>query len=433
MKEKKNIIISVPHAMHARNLFSSSFDLKGVGLILGNFSNDVKKSLTKSTSCDIKNFNFLNYYQSKIITLYSILLDRKKNDDKNGLIKLIKKNYNNCDLEFKKSFKHKLDNFSNKILFTIADLLFLKTFTKYFIIISSLIIYFHIIIQYKPKKILFMCTNTSIDKGLFFLARFFKIKTYGLINSWDHISSKKFIDIKKFDKLFIWNDYFKKELKNIHDFDLKKVRTVGLPHYDSEKKKYKKNNLITFFLPSKIMMHQKKQYEIIEFLYNYCKINKLKLYIKPHPGEEYRDLKKFNKNKIITIIIPKAISMNLNTTIHSVNFIDNELGMIIQKSKVVINFHSTTSLDSIFHLTPVICLMLEKKNRWFYKWPYYKYILKFNALVCVHNFIELKNSLNKFLENKNYKKKEISNLKKIYFGNFNPSSGKKMSEIIYND
>ena len=35
-----------------------------------------------------------------------------------------------------------------------------------------------------------MCSNSFIDKGLFFLSDIFKIKKYGLISSWDHLSTK---------------------------------------------------------------------------------------------------------------------------------------------------------------------------------------------------------------------------------------------------
>ena len=85
-----------------------------------------------------------------------------------------------------------------------------------------------------------MCSNSFIDKGLFFLSDIFKIKKYGLISSWDHLSTKRFIDIHKFNKLFIWNNYFRRELKNIYKFDLKKAYSIGLPYYDSLRKNTKK-------------------------------------------------------------------------------------------------------------------------------------------------------------------------------------------------
>ena len=154
------------------------------------------------------------------------------------------------------------------------------------------------------------------------------------------------MDINRFEKLFIWNDYFKNELKKIYNYDIKKVKTIGLPYYDAKRKKFKEQNFLTFFMPNTSMMKLSKQYDVINFLQKFCKINRFKLYVKPHPGLNYNDLSKFKKFNEIKFIIPKEISMNLNRRVDSKIFIDEELDMIIQKSRVIINFHSTTSLDS---------------------------------------------------------------------------------------
>ena len=186
-------------------------------------------------------------------------------------------------------------------------------------------------------------------------------------------------------------------------------------------------------MPSPSMMDETSQYEVIDFLIDYCKNNNLSLYVKPHPGINYADLKKFKKIKKIKFITPKEISMNLYKKIKNKNFIDYELEKIIQESKVVINFHSTTSLDSIYYLTPVINLSLNRKYGWLYKMPYYKYVLDYNAIPIAKSYNDIKKYLNKYIRNPNYNKKNIKKLKKNYFGNKNPNSGKNMSKIIYKD
>ena len=114
-KIEKDLIICTPHAMHARNLFSSSFNFKSTSLILGNFSTKTKKYLRNKTSSDIKSFNFIHLLQSKFISMYTLIIDIENNNkNKNTFISLLKKNYDNCDLDFKKSFRHKLDNKYNK-------------------------------------------------------------------------------------------------------------------------------------------------------------------------------------------------------------------------------------------------------------------------------------------------------------------------------
>lgn len=429
-KLKKNLIISVPHAMHARNLFSSSFNFSNTSVILGNFSLKVKKHIKNKTLCDVKNFNLLHLFQSKIISLYTLLLDRDNTNENNTFIRLVKKNYNKTDLNFKKIFKHKRDTIFNKILFSLSNILFLKFILNSIIFFTSILIYSHTIIKYKPKKILFMCSNVFLDKGLFFIAKFFNIKTYGLISSWDHLSTKRFIDVKKFDKIFVWNDYFKKEFKYIYNCDVKNIFPVGLPYYDAKRQKYKKKKIITFFMPNPSMMTAESQYDVIKFLHSYCIKNKINLYIKPHPGIKYSGLKNFRNNKDINFIKPKAISMNLNKTIYETKFVDYELDRIIQQSMVVINFHSTTTLDSIFHLTPVINLSLERNNDWLYEVPYYKYVLNFKAISLAKSFDDLKKNLDKYIKNKNYRKKNIYKLKKLYFGKFNPSSGLTITKLI---
>ena len=47
--------------------------------------------------------------------MYTLIIDIENNNkNKNTFISLLKKNYDNCDLDFKKSFRHKLDNKYNK-------------------------------------------------------------------------------------------------------------------------------------------------------------------------------------------------------------------------------------------------------------------------------------------------------------------------------
>ena len=191
-KYKKDLVISVPHAMHARNLFCSSFNFKETSLILGNFSSEVKKKLKKKTLCDIKNFNLIHLMQSKMISFYSIILDKEKKIDKNIFLKLVVKNYKNCDPNYKEIFKHHIDNNFNKIFFFILKILFIKHILSFLILTSSILIYYPMLAKYKPKKIFFACSNSSLDKGLIFLKKIFKFKIYGLINSWDHLSTKDF-------------------------------------------------------------------------------------------------------------------------------------------------------------------------------------------------------------------------------------------------
>lgn len=431
-KVKKDLLISVPHAMHARNLFCSSFDFKNTTIILGNFTDKVRKSLERKNSTKIKNFNNIHFFQSKIISFYSLLIDYHKINNNNVFINLLKRNYDKCDLSFKKTFKHKMINKYNSIFFFIMKIFFVKEILKLFLIISSFFIYLPIIIKHRPKKVLFMCSNSFIDKGLILLKNIFKFKVYGLISSWDHLSTKRFLDINSFDKVFIWNKYFKKELKNIYNFNLKRSHVIGIPYYDFKRKIYTKKNYITFFMPNPSMMDEKTQFEVINFLEKYCNQNNFSLYVKPHPGINYVNFANI-KNKKINLIIPKEISMNLNKTIKSNKFFDYELDKIIQQSKIVINFHSTTSLDSIFHLTPVINLSLNKKDKWLYQIPYYKFILDYNAISLASSLTELKRLLDLYLRKKDFNKINIVDLKKDYFGNFNPNSGKLMSEIILKD
>ena len=119
--------------------------------------------------------------------------------------------------------------------------------------------------------------------------------------------------------------------------------------------------------------------------------------------------------KKIKFIVPKEISMNLYKKIKNKIFIDYELEKIIQESRVVINFHSTTSLDSIYYLTPVINLSLSKKHSWLYKWPYYKYVLDYKAISIAKSYEDIKKYLNKYIKNPNYNKKNIKKIKEKLF------------------
>ena len=90
------------------------------------------------------------------------------------------------------------NNFQNIFFFKLKKFSGIKFLLEILIIIFSLILFSYTIIRYKPKKIFFMCSNSFIDKGLFFLAKIMNLKIYGLISSWDHLTTKRFVDINKF-------------------------------------------------------------------------------------------------------------------------------------------------------------------------------------------------------------------------------------------
>jgi hypothetical protein len=181
-------------------------------------------------------------------------------------------------------------------------------------------------------------------------------------------------------------------------------------------------------------MDIKNQENIIEFLVNFIKKNKLKLFIKPHPGENNFEYfkNKFEIKSKVKFIMPRVISMNLVKKINEDNFFDFELSKFIQQSKIVINFHSTTTIDALFYLTPVINLNLNKNESWVYKFPYMKYLLKLGATSIVYNFKELNRDLLMYLKSSKYKKKKIINFKKKFIGSNNPNVGKIINNIIKN-
>ena len=434
-KNKKDLLISMPHAMHVRNILSSSFDFKRTSLIYGNFSKNISNKLKNKIKCDIKNFNFFHIAQSKLISMYSLLIDMEKDDSKNYFIKCMNKNYKSTDLQVKKTYWHKQENILNSFFLIVSKIFFFKFLLKIILIITSIIIYTPTIIRHRPNKILFVCTNTFLDKGLIFISKIYKIKLYGLINSWDHPSTKRFIHIQDYQKIFVWNDYMKKEINNIWKYPKKKIEVVGFLYFDSFfkylKKKYTAKKDIIFFLPSPTMMDLKDQINVINFLINYCLKNKIKLLVKPHPGIDQAIIKKsLLSNKAIKWIKTKKISMNLNKTINERKFCDVELIKIINESRVIINCHSTTTLDAVYFLKPVINLCINKKYTWLYQWPYYRYILNSNAISLAESYNHLEILLNQYYLNDNIKKNNRKKLRDKYFGDYNPKSGKLISELI---
>ncbi len=88
--------------------------------------------------------------------------------------------------------------------------------------------------KYKPDLLFAADVYTPLDVKLMRLARRLKIKTVGMVRSWDNVTSKTLLSFIP-DAAVVNTERIKQELVHYGDVDPDSVFTAGVPHYDRYK------------------------------------------------------------------------------------------------------------------------------------------------------------------------------------------------------
>jgi hypothetical protein len=455
-------IISCPYNICIRNLIKSSFKTNKNNKTI--FFSSHKENFYNKFIKDKYNIkNSYNYCKTqKIFRLFYFILSSIETNlvVKNKVwttMSLIKKRlYRNEKIE--ENINHDFRLLNSSICNFITSYYIIYVFIKSILLIILFILsfkYLIIFLLYRPKKILFLHAHANQDKGLLIIAKLLKIKTYALINSWDNPTTKLILPIK-FDIFFSWNKFNKKEICYLNNVKTSKVVITGIPQFDNYnyfiKNKKKINNIykkkfniynkkvICIFLPSAGLINLNTQKIIITKIYeNLEKINNCFLHVRLHPGTKIKDLNylNFNKKKIYFDYPDQlTIADSYNTAIKYNKSKSDSLEKILILSDVTINFVSTTTIDAVYFNKPIININInsDKKNsiNWIYQWSHYKQLMKFNAVSLCKDFNALILTINKYLKNKNYKKKKRELLKKNYCHYNDSLSGYRISNIFFN-
>jgi len=453
--KKKTIIISLPYTSSIKNLISDDFlDLiKDFEVII--FSCLKEKNnffFDKLNHYGIKYFQYnkipylLNLLIFLINNLKTIRLMKKKKIQ--TLETFINMHKNKCSNEIIFPFRYLDNNFliflsKSKIL-----IFFLEMIRNFMLIIFNLN-YIILFLKYKPIKFFTAHPYSNVDLPLQIISNLFKLSKVCLIHSWDNLTSKFCLNTK-FHKVLVWNNIQKKQLKNIYDYPDHKVKIVGVPFLDdfcnftkeSRNVFFKKNKLdikrklITIFgTTEEYIPHIKDIIKKIYLIILNQKLNhKAQIILRQHPTtkKNYNDL---NKKKFFNIKKPPKSFIALDfkdigNYKSDINFFIN----LIYHSDVIINFFSTTILDAVFFNKPIINPLIEddtlmKKcsvSSYFYNWSHMKDIVNKKGVSVVKDYDQLLQELNRYMSNKNFKKKER---KSIFNSQLNFKLGKSRVSI----
>ena len=84
--------------------------------------------------------------------------------------------------------------------------------------------------KYQPSLIFVTSLSDPNDVAVIYNAKKLKIKTVGMLKSWDNAS--KFLLRAKTDSVVVWSQYMKEELKKFQGYKTEKIKVIGVPQFD---------------------------------------------------------------------------------------------------------------------------------------------------------------------------------------------------------
>jgi CDP-glycerol glycerophosphotransferase (TagB/SpsB family) len=310
------------------------------------------------------------------------------------------------------------------------------------------------------------------DQQVAMCAKELKIPLVGMPHSWDNLTSKSGIRQGtnhepgrtipfKLDKVIVWNEILKQELIDFYGYDEKDISISGIPQFDAyaDKDRLMPRNTFCQKLgldPSrKIILYAagSPQYmlyqdQIIEILVNIVHDNDLhqpaQLLIRHHPNEKAIQTLSHLESKYREdphVIFHKPSSMY--TALVDVTWNDSEddvfeLANMIHASDVIVTMTSTIFLDSSAFDKPVVNLAFDGYE----KAPYFssirkcldfthiKKIVPIGAFRTTWGIEELKNEINRYLDNPNMESKERRTLVERECFRCDGQSAKRIAEFL---
>lgn len=284
-----------------------------------------------------------------------------------------------------------------------------------------------IISQYKPDLIFSPTIYSENDIRLLKLAKRKKIKTVGMIKSWDNLSSKDFLLIPP-DKLIVHNELIKDEAIAVGEYSKENIFVSGIPQYDiytdpalplSRKEFFDRFKLD---ISKKLILyaavgakHFLEEGEFIRRLAEIINGDMIKapsqLLVRFHPAYLSEDA---NFKNIPNVVFYRPGHLNKDTRDilrGSWEFDLEEIRILASTliySDVSINCGSTISLDASYFNTPIINIEYEKipQPYWkgvhrFYTREHYLPLVRSGGIRFPKSEQELIDTLNSYLLNKN--------------------------------
>lgn len=263
-------------------------------------------------------------------------------------------------------------------------------------------------------------------------------------HSWDNLPARGYLPAAP-NKLFVWNNYMADQAVHYHQIERKKIIVFGAPQFQHYLQLSKKipvvriKELSESLEPKKFIVYCCSASRVfpdepifIEKLKIICDELNLKMVLRLHPSERHQFLKgKFSKQE--NIFFSKA-GEHFSASLPKTKTDDNafreieDFIVLMRDSLCVVNLASTTSIDSIVHGTPAICINFNVdssiKSQWnraddWYNSDHYSYLLKSNAVILTQTLEDLKDRI-QGCKSGNYPAKEMKHLTEEFVTEIKP-------------
>jgi len=307
--------------------------------------------------------------------------------------------------------------------------------------------------KYKPDLIFSMDCKHMFDSQLILEAKKRKIKTIGMVRSWDNLTAKGVLRVIP-DNLIVYNQIIKEEAVKYSDVDSDSIYVSGIPNYDmytNEKRMPRRDFLkkinvsdkrkIILFAPTG-NHYSKTDSQIMEILDNSIKKNLIPnnthIIVRFPPGD-FVDTKNFQPgtNFSYDFVVPDTKLDNIK---------DNEMTLekslyladLIYYSDVVVAGPSTILVDAIALNKPSIAVGFDGfENKKYYEsikrlfdYSHMNKLLFTGAIKLAKNELELLKFINEYLNNPDLNKKERQDAINQQCFKLDGKSSQRISEFI---
>jgi len=274
--------------------------------------------------------------------------------------------------------------------------------------------------EFNPEICLSTDIQSELDVAILKAARRRRVRTVGMVRSWDNLTSKGLVRIVP-QKLIVWNNLIKKEAVELNRIQEGRIAVVGIPHYDRYFN-YKADPR-EVFLQSIGAENDKKFVLFIPIGDRYLSTNNVDLYfaqmlekilpanfilfVRLPPGDSTRNLEQFLFSKKVYVERPVTAFKTLKNTELCADA-DRRLAETVYHSDVVITGPSTMVIDGAYFNKPMILEGFDESSKnyldsiqRYYDYDNFLPVIRSGAARYPKNEHDFVNSLHEYIGNKN--------------------------------
>ncbi len=306
--------------------------------------------------------------------------------------------------------------------------------------------------QYQPDLVCATDIFGREDRSLLIEAKRRKIKTVGLVRSWDNATTKGVL-LSEPDFIVTPNGVLRDELISIHQVQPGKIKVAGIPHYDqilsgcsvsredffAEMGLDIKKKTILFAPGGKILYKHDKEIlaDLEEYLTNRDFCYPVQFLVRLPPGDRV-DISGVVNNHNFIIDDPGTDANNRKKEREMTEKDNQRLNCSLYYSDIVLTLISTMVIDGVSFNKPVVvwgfepAVGLSDPIKKFTKYAHFKKLIETGLVTVAYSREEFLKQINAFLENPDVNKDDRQKILDAYTYKLDGHSAERVSQIILN-